>query len=105
MKILNDDLFKRELEWLEDLKKAEGPYNERIISFCDRWHLANGSEFNKIKDPLLNFITNVFKDFSLDLEEIDKKSITDYFSKEKPNYYSIKKFIIDTIGKIVDNKG
>lgn len=98
--ILDKDIFRNELEWFEALKKADGPYNERIISFCDRWHLANAKELpteDFIENILGPFLEKIFKDFGLELFGEDGENIP-FYSDKLPNYYTIKEFIIQIVG-------
>ena len=82
LKILNTALFKQELEWYDALSKAHGPINEKLISHCDRWRLANASN-GKVSidawDATNNFIVNVLKDFSIDMCPELKENIENHF--------------------------
>lgn len=103
MKILNITFFKNELEWLEALKKADGPYNESIISFCDHHHLADRVKPVSLvlADGVINFLTKIFSDFSIELSTEDKIEIKNHFLKvEKPNYYTLKAYIIKKIEEV-----
>lgn len=103
MKIKNIAFFKNELEWLEELKKAHGPYNVTIISYCDFHHLADMKEpvSQKLADSVCNFLTKVFSDFSIDIDTEDRIEIENHFLKvEKPNYYTLKAYIIKKIEEV-----
>lgn len=101
MKILDKTIFYSELEWLEALQKAEGYVNERIISFCDHNRLANNPKITTTElDSVVNFLTKIFSDFSVYLEVEDIMDIKKHFLKvQKPNYYSIKNYIITNLQK------
>ena len=102
MLILNNKLFETELEYFEMLKSGEGYISERIVSFCDRYRLNNQPELTAdLLDSTVNLIVNIFKDFSLDVSSADRANIYDYFFNTRPNYYSIKQYIIDEISKIL----
>lgn len=93
MQIIDKNLFMLELEWFWALKEAEGCINERIIS------LADG---RRTKEMAINFLTNTFKDFSLDVTEEDQIRFGKlFFNPENINYYSIKEFIIREINFIL----
>lgn len=103
MKILDIVLFKNELEWLEALKNARGPYNERIITFCDHRHLADRVKPVSLvlAEGVVNFLTKVFSDFSIDISTEDKIEIKNHFLNiEKPNYYTLKAYIIKKIEEV-----
>lgn len=110
MRIANEKVFKiktaslylRELEWLEALQKAEGWVNESIISFCDRYRLSYGPEVTpQLLEAIVNYLTKIFGDFSILIDTKDGDAIKKYFSEvKKPNYYSIKEFIITEITKV-----
>ena len=102
MLILNNKLFETELEYFEELKNGGGYISERLILHCDQWRLANQPEITaNILDSTVNFVVNIFKDFSLDVRSSDKVDIYNHFYKTRPNYYSIKQYIIDEINKIL----
>lgn len=93
MQIIDKNLFMLELEWFWALKEAEGCLNERIIS------LADG---RRTKEMAINFLTNTFKDFSLDVTEEDQIRFGKlFFNPENINYYTIKEFIIREINFIL----
>lgn len=93
MQIIDKNLFMLELEWFWALKKAGGCLNERIIS------LADG---RRTKEMAVNFLTNIFRDFSLDVTEEDRARFGKlFFNPENINYYSIKEFIIREINFIL----
>lgn len=101
-KIMDGSLFQKELEWLEALQKAEGWVNESIISFCDRHRLSYGPEVTpQLLEAIVNYLTKIFGDFSILIDTEDGDVIKKYFSEvKKPNYYSIKEFIITEISKV-----
>lgn len=101
-KIMDKTLFQKELEWLEALQKAEGWVNESIISFCDRHRLSYGPEVTpKLLESIVNYLTKIFGDFSILIDTEDGNAIKKYFTVvKKPNYYSIKEFIITEITKV-----
>ena len=102
MLILNNKLFETELEYFEMLKRGEGYISERIVSFCDRYRLNNQPELTAdLLDSTINFVTNIFKDFALSVSNDDRDDIYNHFFNTSPNYYSIKQYIIDEIGKIL----
>lgn len=102
MLILSNKLFENELEYFEMLKHGEGYISERLILHCDKWRLNNQPEVTAdMLDSTVNFVTNVFKDFALDVSSEDKVNIYNHFFNTRPNYYSIKQFIIDEINKIL----
>lgn len=103
-KIIDETLFQKELEWLEALQKAEGWVNESIISFCDRHRLSYGPDVTpELLESIVNYLTKIFGDFSLVLDTEDCIEIKKYFSEvKKPNYYSIKEFIVTEITKVKD---
>ena len=93
MKILNKDLFKKELEWFEALKKAQGHISESIISLVD---------YKRNTESTVNFLTNKFKDFSLEVQEEDIERFKKIFSTpDSINYYTVKDFIIKEIEDIL----
>ena len=93
MQIIDKNLFMLELEWFWALKEAEGCINERIIL------LADG---RRTKEMAVNFLTNTFKDFSLDVTEEDQLRFGKlFFNPENINYYTIKEFIIREINFIL----
>jgi len=100
LKILNTALFKQELEWGDALSKAHGPINEKLISHCDRWRLANTPK-DKVSieawDATNNFIVNVLKDFSIDICPELRENIENHFLLTQPNYYTIKDYILKII--------
>lgn len=106
MKILNKKIFQNELEWLEELKKASGYVNESIISFCDHKRLSDAPPVTpSLIESLVNFLTKKFADFSIEVEPEDIEDIKRYFSDvNKPNYYSIKEYIITQITKVKEGK-
>ena len=101
VKIANLDKFQRELEWFNELKKAGGPYNEEIISFCDRWHLADSKIVSNdvVKITAERFVKWI-EDFGLIAvnKEDFLASIFMKFTVNKPNYYSIKEALLETVG-------
>ena len=101
-KILDKTSFQKELEWLEALQKAEGWVNESIISFCDRHRLSYGPDVTpELLESIVNYLTKIFRDFSIDIDTEDSIEIKKYFSTvKKPNYYSIKEYVIIQITKI-----
>ena len=102
MLILNNKLFEDELGYFEMLKRGEGYISEILILHCDKWRLSNQPEITAdILDSTVNLIANIFKDFSLDVSSADRVNIYDYFFNTRPNYYSIKQYIIDEISKIL----
>ena len=55
------------------------------------------NEYNDIELPL----QTLFKDFALDVSSEDKVNIYNHFFNTRPNYYSVKQYIIDEIDKIL----
>ena len=106
MRILNTNLFEEELEYYERLKNGGGYISEEIILLCDKHHLNNSPEITpEIIDSIINFLTNIFKDFSIEVSEQDVEDMKEYFKSNRPNYYSIKQYIIIEIEKILEKKG
>lgn len=101
-KIMDETLFQKELEWLEALQKAEGWVNESIISFCDRHRLSYGPDVTpELLESIVNYLTKIFGDFSILIDTEDGNAIKKYFTEvKKPNYYSIKEFIVTEITKV-----
>ena len=98
MRIKQNSLWKNEdvRENVEHLRKADGPINEEIISYCDY-----GS---KCEAGLIHFLTKEFSDINIELDDTDKENINTYFEKAGGiNYYSIKAFIIESFD-IVNKK-
>lgn len=105
MRILSTELFEKELEWYVKLKKGEGYISEKIILLCDNHRLSNTPEITlEILDSIINFLTNIFKDFSIEVSEQDVEDMKEYFKGNKPYYYSIKQYIIIEIEKILEKK-
>ena len=106
IKILEPNIFKEQLEWFYALKNTKGIYNEQLINFCDRWHLANseGKVTSTILDAATNFIINIFKEFSLDIGDDGRGIILDYFTGNELNYYSIKKFILESVDEAIEKR-
>lgn len=93
MKIIDKKLFDMELEWFEALKKARGPINESIINLVD---------YKRTTESVTNFLTNKFKDFSLEIQEEDIVKFKEAFpNPEAINYYTVKDFIIKEIELIL----
>lgn len=103
-KIMDETLFQKELEWLEALQKAEGWVNESVISFCDRHRLSNSPEVTpELLEAIVSYLTKIFGDFSILIDTEDGNAIKKYFTEvKKPNYYSIKEFIVTEITKVKD---
>lgn len=101
-KIMDETLFQKELEWLVALQKAEGWVNESVISFCDRHRLSNGPEVTpELLEAIVSYLTKIFGDFSILIDTEDGNAIKKYFTEvKKPNYYSIKEFIVTEITKV-----
>lgn len=101
-KIMDKTLFQKELEWLEALQKAEGWVNESIISFCDRHRLSYGPDVTpELLEAIVSYLTKIFGDFSILIDTEDGNAIKKYFTEvKKPNYYSIKEFIVTEITKV-----
>ena len=113
-KILNYNLFKLELDNFDRLKNAGGPINDKLILHCDKWNLSNlkrsdmtEEKYSEIIDGTVNFIINIFKDFSIDIDYNSIKDIVKNFYNiniSAPNYYSIKEYIIRKIDPLIEEK-
>lgn len=78
-------------ESIARLRKAGGPINEEIITYCDY-----GS---KCKTGLISFLSREFSDINLKLDESNVKEIEEieeFFKERGINYYTIKEFILKT---------
>ena len=105
MRVLDTSLFDRELEFYEALKKGGGHISEKIILLCDHHRLNSTPEITpEIMDSIINFLTNIFKDFSIEVSEQDVEDMKEYFKGNKPYYYSIKQYIVIEIEKILEKK-
>lgn len=91
MKIINQNKFNYELEWLFELKKSHGHINESIISLVDHKRNINA---------LTHFIERLYYNFGINFTEEDKIDITGAFRENNINYYSVKEYIIDKIEKM-----
>ena len=88
MRIKQSNLWKNEdvRENVEYLRKAGGPINEEIISYCDY-----GS---KCEAGLIHFLTKEFSDINIELEDSDKEYLWKRFNHKGINYYTIKEYIL-----------
>lgn len=64
--------------------------------------LSYGPEVTpQLLEAIVNYLTKIFGDFSILIDTEDGGAIKKYFSEvKKPNYYSIKEFIITEISKV-----
>lgn len=91
MNIINKTLFDNELDNLTKLEESSGPISERIINFVDR---------TRDLESCINFLCNIFKDFSLDIDASDKDKFKQYFSKNEINYFTLKHYICLKINEL-----
>lgn len=91
MQIINQTIFTKELDNITRLEEASGTINERIINFVDR---------TRDLEACINFLCNIFKDFSLDIDASDKDKFKQYFSKNEINYFTLKHYICLKINEL-----
>ena len=112
LRIINQNLFNLEIDNFKRLEKASGCINDKIILHCDKWHLADlkrsemiEEKYSEIIDATVNLITNIFKDFSIDIDyELIKDIVKNFYNINisAPNYYSIKEYIIRKIKPLIE---
>lgn len=57
----------------------------------------------ELLESIVNYLTKIFGDFSILIDTEDGNAIKKYFTEvKKPNYYSIKEFIVTEITKVND---
>lgn len=97
MRIKQNSLWKNEdvIENIERLRKAGGPINEEIISYCDYGNKARG---------LIPFLTKEFSDINIELEDTDKENILKRFDHKGINYYTIKEYILEVFDTLYPGK-
>lgn len=88
MKIINHKSFLNNLEYLEELKQAEGHLNESIICLVDH---------KRTLTAVINFLTRKFENFGLEVTSLDEAKIIVYFQDNGINYYTVKAYMIETI--------
>lgn len=91
MKIIDQKRFEYNLEYLEDLKKAEGSINESIICLVD---------YKRNITTVTEFLTREFKNFGLNVTALDEAHITEYFKDNEINYYSVKEYMIKKLEEL-----
>lgn len=98
MRIQQSNLWKNEdvRENVERLRKAGGPINEEIISYCDY-----GS---KCEAGLIHFLTKEFSDINIELEDSDKEYLWKRFNHKGINYYTIKEYILEVFDTLYPGK-
>lgn len=98
MRMKQSNLWKNEdvKENIEHLRKASGPINEEIISYCDY-----GS---KCEAGLIYFLTKEFSDINIELEDSDKEYLWKRFNHKGINYYSIKEYILEVFDTLYPDK-
>ena len=112
LRIINQNLFNLEIDNFKRLEKASGCINDKIILHCDKWHLADlkrsemtEEKYSEIIDATVNLITNIFKDFSIEIDyELIKDIVKNFYNINisAPNYYSIKEYIIRKIKPLIE---
>lgn len=96
MIVKNKEKFINEIKWFEELSKnSGGPYNEKLILFCDKWRLADGNAGTKVISYTVRFIDDIFEQAGIYLQPSELFDIEEFFTKNPPNYYSIKEKIIN----------
>lgn len=96
MIVKDKEKFIAEIKWFEELSKnSSGPYNEKLILFCDKWHLADGKVGLKEIKYTLRFIDDLFEKIGVYLTSSEYFELEEFFTNIKPNYYSIKEKIIN----------
>lgn len=98
MRIKQNSLWKNEdvRENVERLRKASGPINEKIISYCDYE--------SKCEAELIHFLTKEFSDINIELEDTDKENTLKRFDHNGINYYTIKAFILEVFDTLYPGK-
>lgn len=85
-------------ESIGDLRKAEGHFNEAIISYCDY-----GS---KCETGLMAFLERILADMNILIEADDKHAVKSFFdSNGGINYYSIKEYLLKTYDNLYTDFG
>lgn len=105
MKIENKEKFENGLENFNLLRNSAGCINEEIILFCDNFRLTeNNIQFNLLLPHLENFLNSIlFNNFGIKPNKKFSSKFLNFFGNNRPNYYTIKEFIIQTISGIYLN--
>lgn len=88
MKIVDYKTFLNNLEYLEELKQAEGHLNESIICLVD---------YKRNITAVIDFLTRKFENFGLEVTSLDEANIIAYFQDNGINYYTVKAYMIENI--------
>ena len=88
MKIIDHKTFSNNLEYLEELKQAEGQLNESIICLVD---------YKRNLTATIDFLIRKFENFGLEVTSLDEANIIAYFQDNEINYYTVKAYMIETI--------
>ena len=88
MKIVDYKTFLNNLEYLEELKHAEGHLNESIICLVD---------YARNITAVIDFLTRKFENFGLEVTSLDEAKIIGYFQDNGINYYTVKAYMIEII--------
>ena len=88
MKIVDYKTFSNNLEYLEELKHAEGHLNESIICLVD---------YKRNLTATIDFLIRKFENFGLEVTSLDEANIIAYFQDNEINYYTVKAYMIETI--------
>ena len=95
MKIIDAKRFEYNLEYLEDLKQAEGSINESIICLVD---------YNRNITALVDFLSREFTNFGLEVTSLDESNIINHFTEKSINYYTIKAYMIEKLEEPKETK-
>ena len=95
MKIIDSKRFEYNLEYLEDLKQAEGRLNESIICLVD---------YKRNITALVDFLSREFTNFGLEVTSLDESNIINYFTEKCINYYTIKAYMIAKLEELKETK-
>ena len=95
MKIIDQKRFEYNLEYLEELKKAEGVINESIICLVD---------YKRNITALIDFLTREFKNFGLNVTALDEAKMLGYFKNNEINYYTVKAYMIEKLEELKEPK-
>lgn len=95
MRIIDAKRFQYNLEYVEDLKRAEGSINESIICLVD---------YKRNITALVDFLSREFTNFGLEVTSIDEYNIINHFTEKGINYYTVKAYMIEKLEELKETK-